>query len=105
MRIALVLRVPDFLCVQWIVFHNHCSIGRSIIRRSINCRIYVLSYLLNFASLFCLSMFCRMVSISGMKDGQKQYNSMRLTSHHIVPWQSNEDIHVSNMLFTIYFLP
>ena len=50
----------NFRCVQWIVFHNQCSIiARSIIRRSINCHIYVLSYLLNLASLFCLSMFCR----------------------------------------------
>ena len=30
-----------------------------IIRRSINCHIYVLSNLLNVGSLFCLSMFCR----------------------------------------------
>ena len=42
------------------VFHTYCSIiGRSIIRRSINCHIYALSYLLNVASLFCHSMFCR----------------------------------------------
>ena len=41
-------------------FHTYCSIiGRSIIRRSINCRVYVLTYLLSVASLFCLSMFCR----------------------------------------------
>ena len=32
-------------------------IGRSIIRRSIKCRVYVLTY--QVASLFCLSMFCR----------------------------------------------
>ena len=44
----------------FIVVHTYCSIiGRSIIRRSINCHIYVLSYLLNVASFFCLSMFCR----------------------------------------------
>ena len=43
-----------------IVFHTYCStIGRSIIRRSIKCRVYVLTYLLSVASLFCLSMFCR----------------------------------------------
>ena len=41
-------------------FHTYCSIfGRSIIRRSIKCRVYVLTYLLSVASLFCLSMFCR----------------------------------------------
>ena len=43
-----------------IVFHTYYSIiGRSIIRRSIKCRVYVLTYLLSVASLFCLSMFCR----------------------------------------------
>ena len=47
-----------------IVFHTYCSIiGRSIIRRSIKCRVYVLNYLLNVASLFCLSMFCRTATV------------------------------------------
>ena len=42
-----------------IVFHTYCSIiGRSIIRQSIKCRVYVLTYLLSVASLFCLFMFC-----------------------------------------------
>ena len=48
-----------------IVFHTYCSIiGHSIIRRSIKCRVYVLTYLLSVASLFCLSMFCRTANIS-----------------------------------------
>ena len=43
-----------------IVFHTYCSIiDRSIIRRSIKSRVYVLTHLLNVASFFCLSMFCR----------------------------------------------
>ena len=43
-----------------IVFHTYYSIiGQSIIRRSIKCRVYVLTYLFSVASLFCLSMFCR----------------------------------------------
>ena len=43
-----------------IVFHTYCSIiDRSIIRRSIKSRVYVLTPLLNVASFFCLSMFCR----------------------------------------------
>ena len=43
-----------------IVFHSYCSlIGRSIIHRSIKCRIYILTSLLNVSSLSCLSMFCR----------------------------------------------
>ena len=42
-----------------IVFRTYCSIiGLSVIRRSIKCRVYVLTYLLSVASLFCLSMFC-----------------------------------------------
>ena len=41
-------------------------IGRSIIRRSIKCRVYVLSYLLSVASLFCLSMFCRAAKFAMM---------------------------------------
>ena len=45
-----------------IFFHTYYSIiGRSIIRRSIKYRVYVLTYLLSVASLFCLSMFCRTV--------------------------------------------
>ena len=48
------------------VFHTYWSIiGRSIIRRSINCHIYDLSYLLNVASLFCLSIFCRIPVLRG----------------------------------------
>ena len=43
-----------------IVFYTYCSIiDRSIIRRSIKSRVYVLTSLLNVASFFCLSMFCR----------------------------------------------
>ena len=43
-----------------ILFHTYYSIiGRSIIRRSIKCRVYVLTNLLSVASVFCLSMFCR----------------------------------------------
>ena len=46
-----------------IIFHTYCSIiGRSIIHRSILCRFYVLTHLLNVVSLFCLSMFCRTLS-------------------------------------------
>ena len=42
-----------------IVFHTYCSIiGRYIIRRSINCHIYVLTHLFIIVSLFCLSVFC-----------------------------------------------
>ena len=45
-----------------IVFHIYCSIiGRCIIRRSVKCRVYVLTYLLSVASVFCLSMFCQSI--------------------------------------------
>ena len=51
-----------------IVFHTYCSIiGRSIIRRSIKCRIYVLTHLLIVVSLFCLSMFSRTSVLSYYK--------------------------------------
>ena len=47
-------------CQVTIVFHSYYSIiGRSIIRRSIKCQVYVLTNLLSVASVFCLSLFCR----------------------------------------------
>ena len=45
--------------LSFFTFTHGSIFGRSIIRRSIKRRVYVLTYLLSVASLFCLSMFCR----------------------------------------------
>ena len=39
-----------------------------LFRRSIKCRVYVLTYLLSVPSLFCLSMFCHTAEESGYDD-------------------------------------